>query len=352
MALQAQQTTYQPVPAPEPGMWTEVSDGVHWARIPLPFKLDHVNVWLVEDECGWALFDCGIDSEPVREIWSQLLSSLPGSRPITRIIATHGHTDHVGCAGYLVDRLGVPFAATRIEWLSAQTRPEMDGVGTDSDNESFLLSHGCPLSEIPLMREEADAIWRYLGPMPPAFAELHGGDTLRIGARLFRVMVQGGHADAHAVFHCPEDGLLLVGDQVLARISPVVAVLGRHAVQDPLGQYLASLEALAAIPADTLVLPGHGAPFSNLRARIEQLKSHHADRLSELEQLLAGSMSAYAAAGKLFKRAFDSGHRRLALGETLAHLHRLDRDVRVVSTPGPRGVMLWRRTSGAIAWSA
>lgn len=337
---------------PAPGEWVEVSDGVYWARIPLPFKLDHVNVWLVDDSDGWALFDCGIDSEPVRDVWSRLLATLPDSRPITRIVATHGHTDHVGCAGYLAELLAVPFVGTRGEWLAAQTRYGKDDVGASKDNEEFLISHGCARNDVAIMREETGAIWRYLGPMPLRLVELNDGDEIRIGRRLFRVLVFGGHADDHALFHCADDGLLLAGDQVLARISPVVAVLGRQGAQDPLGEYLRSLGALSGLPADTLVLPGHGAPFSDIRSRVDQLKTHHANRLSELEQLLAVPMSGYIAAGRLFQRAFDSGHRRLALGETLAHLHRLEAEQRVHSFEGPQGVTFWRRVSAAASKSA
>ena len=103
----------------------EVAPGILWARIPLPFRLNHVNVWLLREGDGWTLIDTGTADNAARGVWDQLLAGPLSGAPIVRLIATHGHTDHVGLAGWLFNRAGgVPYHITLTEWLSAQLRVE------------------------------------------------------------------------------------------------------------------------------------------------------------------------------------------------------------------------------------
>ena len=44
----------------EAGETLPVAPGVMWLRSPLPFKLDHINLWLLEDGDGWTVVDTGI----------------------------------------------------------------------------------------------------------------------------------------------------------------------------------------------------------------------------------------------------------------------------------------------------
>ena len=45
-----------------PGAVKEIVRGVHWVRMPLPFQLDHINLWLIDDYDGWTLIDTGINT--------------------------------------------------------------------------------------------------------------------------------------------------------------------------------------------------------------------------------------------------------------------------------------------------
>lgn len=73
-----------PVP-PEPGETIEVRPGVFWARFPLPFRLDHVNVYLIEDGDGLALIDAGIDNAQSRAMWEALLAGPLQGRKLTHL---------------------------------------------------------------------------------------------------------------------------------------------------------------------------------------------------------------------------------------------------------------------------
>src|ERR671922_1767862 len=80
---------------PAPGETIEVAPGIHWLSMPLPFALDHINLWLVQDEDGWAIVDTGIGNEQTRALWERIL---PRFQPIRRVVITHYHPDHAGNA--------------------------------------------------------------------------------------------------------------------------------------------------------------------------------------------------------------------------------------------------------------
>src|SRR5262245_50264100 len=86
---------------PAPGTTIEVAPGIHWLRMPLPFALDHINLWLLEDDDGATLVDCGYGDAATRAIWERHFETTLSTRPLRRIVATHCHPDHVGNAAWL-----------------------------------------------------------------------------------------------------------------------------------------------------------------------------------------------------------------------------------------------------------
>src|SRR5690606_30331897 len=105
---------------PAPGEAMEVAPGVLWARMPLPVRLNDVNVWILADDDGWTVVDCGLDSSETRAAWDRLISGPLKGKPIRRLVATHGHVDHVGLAGWITERFNMSFHATRACWLWAR----------------------------------------------------------------------------------------------------------------------------------------------------------------------------------------------------------------------------------------
>jgi glyoxylase-like metal-dependent hydrolase (beta-lactamase superfamily II) len=97
--------------APELGKTMQVSEGLYWARLPLPFVLNHVNVWLLDDGDGWTILDCGVDTQDLRRLWGEILDN----RRVNNIIASHGHPDHMGLARWLVEETHASFITTQIE---------------------------------------------------------------------------------------------------------------------------------------------------------------------------------------------------------------------------------------------
>jgi glyoxylase-like metal-dependent hydrolase (beta-lactamase superfamily II) len=164
--------------------------------------------------------------------------------------------------------------------------------------------------------------------VPRSFRRMFDGESIRIGAgpharRQFRVITGFGHAPEHASLMCFEEGILISGDMVLPTISTNVSVYDVEPEADPLSRYLESIDRLASLPAETLVLPSHGLPFFGLRTRVSQLHAHHRERLDAALQACDVPRTADELLPVLFRRPLDQHQVTFAFGEALAHLHHL-----------------------------
>ncbi len=309
---------------PAPGEAIEVAPGVLWARMPLPVRLDHVNVWLLAEADGWTAIDCGLDSPETRAAWQKLASGPMRGKPIRRLVATHGHVDHVGLAGWITEDFGAPFHATLAAWLWSRVTFQGRNDPTSATSLEHLRVHGCAPRHIDAYATNRGPLLRLFGQPPLAHIRIRDNDTLEMGGRRWRVLTADGHADEHASFLAVDGDVVIAGDQVLQRISPVVGVFAGEPLADPLTDYLTSLERFRGLPATTLVLPSHGLPFRGLDHRLDQLAEHHRRRLDLAQGALERPLTATECAHVLFARAMAEGQWYLALAETLAHLHRLE----------------------------
>ena len=316
---------------PTPGDVTEVAPGVRWVRMNLPFALDHINLWLLRDRDedtgrdGWAIVDCGITNDATRDAWTRIFEERLDGLPVLRVIVTHMHPDHVGLAHWLTERWGCRLWISATDWNAARMASQQTtGFGGDAA-ATFFREHGL-VDEASLARVRARSNYyaSMVPEVPRQFRRLLDGQVLRIGDHAWHCLAGHGHSPEHISLHCPELGVLIAGDMVLPRISTNVSVIDLEPEADPLPLYLASLERLRALPADTLVLPAHGGPFRGLHVRIDQLARHHDERLAEtLAACTAAPSSAADLLPVLFKRKLDLHQTTFAMGESIAHLHAL-----------------------------
>jgi glyoxylase-like metal-dependent hydrolase (beta-lactamase superfamily II) len=331
---------------PLPGETVPIAAGVLWLRMPLPFALDHINLWLLEDGAGWTIVDTGYAMPETRALWEQIFAERLGGRPVTRIIVTHYHPDHIGLAGWLCERWRVRLWTTEKEWLHARAMSrESDDFA--SSRREFARRAGLDAASSELFGEHGKGYRRGVPSVPPSFQRIADGMTLAIGGREWRVVVGEGHAPELACLYCAETGVLISGDQVLPKISPNVSVQAHEPAGDPLARYLASLAKLrAAMPAETLVLPSHNLPFYGLHARIDALAAHHQVRCEEILAACATPQSALDLLPLLFRRPLDRHQIAFALGEALAHLHYLNGLGALHRVLGADGVHRFMRTGG------
>ena len=309
---------------PAPGTTVAIAPGVRWLRMPLPFALDHINLWLVDDGPCWTVVDCGYGGAKTTALWQQLFAECLDGKPIGRILVTHYHPDHIGLAGWLAERWEAPLWITEKEWLHARM---MTGEGSPDfarAARSFARRAGLDPDESSLFAERHAGYRHGVPSVPPAYRRIADGDDIAIGGRLWRVIVGEGHAPELACLYCAETGVLIAGDQILPRISPNISVPPHEPGGDPLARYLASLDKLRrALPPDTLVLPSHNLPFHGVHLRIDELAAHHRQRCAEVIGACTRPHSAVDVMPLMFKRRLDRHQTAFALGEALAHLHYL-----------------------------
>ena len=309
---------------PEPGTVLQVAPGIRWLRMPLPFALDHINLWLIEEGDGWTLVDTGLGNRATRDLWKASLDTLLAGRPLKKIVVTHYHPDHAGNASWLCERFNAPLWMTRGEFLTVHS--VLHGVASFSAAASSALfrTNGMEPAQAAALNARGDLYSKLVPAFPPQHRRLMEGQTVSFGGEDWRVIVGFGHAPEHASLFCERLNVLISGDMLLPKISTNVAVRPIDPMADPLGLFLSSIRRYRELPEDVLVLPSHGIPFRGAHVRVAQLEAHHAERLDALVgACTATPKSAAELLEVLFRRKLDSSQIFFAMGEAIAHVHHL-----------------------------
>ena len=322
---------------PSPGTTIEVAPGIHWLSMPLPFALDHINLWVVRDDAGWCIVDTGIGDERTRGVWDKLLERFS---PVTRVVLTHYHPDHAGNAEWLCTRFGVELWTTQGEYLTAHAvRASAAGYTTEAVLEVFKRN-GLDTDRHKAMSGRGNRYAQLVPGFPHSYRRIIDGDIVQLGENRWRAMVGHGHAPEHLSLYCKELNVVIAGDMLLSTISTNVSVWSIDPEGDPLRLFLDSIARYRQLPADVLVLPSHGKPFRGAHERVAQLEQHHQERFAELKEVLkAKSASAGELLPVLFRRPLDAHQTFFAMGEAIAHLHYLYYAGEAKRSRGADGIM-------------
>jgi glyoxylase-like metal-dependent hydrolase (beta-lactamase superfamily II) len=330
---------------PEHGTATQVADGVLWFRLPLPMRLDHVNVYALDDGDSWTVIDTGFNSRKTRGIWAEMMQGPLGGKPIGRVVVTHHHPDHVGLAGWLQSDFGAELVTTRTAWLFARMLTLDVQEKPAAETLTFWREAGMDADLFAKRAEErpfnfADIV----APMPLGFTRIQQGQTIQMGGRTWDIHMGNGHAPEHATFWSRDDHLVISGDQILSSISPNIGVYATEPMADPVGEWLEACERLQPLAReDHLVLGGHKLPFTGLPMRMKQLIDNHHGALRRLTDYLDTPRTAPDCFVPLFKRSIGEGEYGLALVEAVAHLNHLLHLGQVTRVARNDGAWLWQR---------
>lgn len=329
---------------PESGDIREVAPGIHWVRMALPFALDHINLWLIEDDDGWAVVDTGVADNGTKAAWREIFNNKLGGKPVKRVIVTHLHPDHVGLAGWITRKFGVTLEMSRTDYLMCRTLVADTGNPPPDEALDFYRAAGFSQRALDSYASRFGGFGERVHRLPDVFKRRKEGDVLTIGGRDWKVIVGSGHAPEHVCLYCAELNVLISGDQVLPRISSNVSLHPTEQHANPLQDWIDSCKKLkAALPPDTLVLPAHNEPFYGLHERLDALVDGHEEGLASLLDMLDEPKRAIDVFPALFKRKIGADVFFMATGESLAHLACLvDRGDALV-TRDEKGVDWYRR---------
>jgi len=313
-----------PFPAPPAvGETIEVAPGILWARIPLPFRLDHVNIYLIEDGDGWAVLDAGINNDAAKAAWNALLTGPLKNRRLTRLIITHFHPDHIGLAGWLCERFSLPLLTSQTTYLGCLTISLQPGALDAQVYRDFYLRNGMDDETTARVATQGHGYLKMVAALPPTFERLVAGDVVKIGGRSFSVMSGEGHAPEQIMLCCEEENLFFAADQVLEKITPNVSVWAVDPDGDPLGLFVRSLNGLKMnMRPDALILPGHRLPFIGLAPRCDELIVHHEERCAMIADACSKApCSVWDLLPVVFPHVTDPHQLSFAFSEVFAHVN-------------------------------
>ena len=333
--------------APDEGKAQEVAPGVLWMRLPLPMALDHVNIFALDEGDSWTIIDTGFDSKRGRAIWDRLLAGPLAGKPVSRVVVTHHHPDHIGLAGWFQAQ-GAELLTTRTAWLYALMLGLDEQAAPLPQQIAFWRAAGMP--DDLLQARSAARPFNFadvVAPLPLGFTRLVEGQAITMGGRRWTIRMGNGHAPEHATFWSLDDDLILGGDQLLPSISANIGVYPTEPDADPLGEWLDSCAAFTPFAHDPhLVLPGHKLPFTGLPLRLHQMTENHLGALNRLRAHLTTPRTAAQCFLPVFKRDITGDAYGLALVEAVAHLNHLLHRGEVSRTMDANGVWNWALNDG------
>ena len=323
---------------PAPGETREIADGVWWLRMPLPFKLNHINLWLLDDDDGWTIVDTGVNNDEIKACWETIEAKHFVDKPVKRVIVTHFHPDHVGLAGWLCERYGVELTMTLSEWTQARLNSLEPAESKAAVMLPFYARIGFDDEQLDMVRERGAYFAKVMHMPPGHFNRIEEDDEVIIGGHAWRIILTEGHALKHACLYCADKNILISGDQVLPRITTNVSVYPQEPEANPLHLFLTSMDKFRDLPTDTLVLPSHDWPFRGMHERLDHMIEHHDERLDATLDACIEPATAVDVLNKLFTRKLDNHQIFFAVGEALAHVHYLMGQGRVAREMGDDGV--------------
>jgi glyoxylase-like metal-dependent hydrolase (beta-lactamase superfamily II) len=335
---------------PALGQALQVAPGILWIRMALPFALDHINLWLLEDveetehgtRQGWTAVDCGVTNPGTQDAWRQLFAGPMKGLPILRVVVTHMHPDHMGLAHWLCEQFNAPLFMNATEYQAALLASTGASNFGGKSTQKFFADHGW---NDPADQQQIQGRVSYYANMvpkvPESYHRLMEGSQIQIGSNTWECISGWGHSPEHMALYSHSAKVLISGDMVLPKISTNVSVYAQEPEANALALFMRSLKKLDVLPSDALVLPSHGRPFKGLHTRTAQLLKHHEDRLDEvLEACQERAGSAHDMLQVIFKRPLDFHQTTFAIGESVAHLHALWFAGKMQRTKDAQGI--WR----------
>jgi len=333
------------IEVPETGSLRQLADDLYWARFQLPFRLNHINIYMLDTPDGWLLIDSGVNNDVTAAHWRQLLAGPLSGQPVSAILITHHHVDHMGYCGPLAALTGAPVSTSQPEadhgqWLIGLSPDEFGAIMA-----STYARYHLPDDIVAGVRQKGSRYRANTAPLPP-FSILQPGEVITSKKGSWEVRIDTGHSDAQISLMDRQRRLFISVDFLLPRISPNISADIRDPDFDLLSHYFTYLGEMTSLPEDMSIFPGHDWPFRAGGARALALIDHHRHRLDQLcAAASSGGLSVFSAMDVLFGRLFGDHEMYFAAGEARAHLTHLVATDRLICTQTNDGFDLYEQKS-------
>ena len=324
MQIKEEKISFPYIEPPKAGELTRITHGIFWARLSLPMLIDHVNVYILEDDEGLTLIDTGLNFSNCRAAWIDILNKKFRNKQVKKIVITHHHPDHIGLLGWFVKKYDLEVLVSRTSWLLArmlyfdrQEKPSAQAL-------EFWQKAGM---EKKILEEKkntkpfnfSDVVTFF----PLGFNALNQGDEITLGGKKWRVEIGQGHAPNHVTLWGLDCPIVFSGDQIIPGISSNLGVYPTEPLLDTVGLWLESCNKFLAISKKGhLVLPGHKLPFYGLPIRLKQLIDNHVQAIERIKNKLSKEeCTAVDLFHPIFKRKISSKEYGLALAEAVGHIN-------------------------------
>ncbi|MDA1066287.1 MAG: MBL fold metallo-hydrolase [Verrucomicrobia bacterium] len=309
----------------------KLEEDIWQLRLPLPYALDHVNVYLIQGDDGWTLVDTGLNISKARVLWEDTFSELRiGATDVEQIVVTHVHPDHFGMAGWLQEQFSTSEKQVPV-YVSAEDYQRFLGLWDKVKKEKtldamtrFFISAGISAEYAQVVTNTTRSTGTKTSPHP-LFTPIPYTGTLKMGNRNWEVIHAPGHADGQMIFYDPADRLFLSGDQLLMKITPNIGYW-HDTVPGVLQRYLDSLGQLRNYDV-RVGYPGHKWLIYDWQQRIAEMLAHHKERLAKTFEAVEQSagISANGVSQAVFRLGELNAHQStFAIAETMAHLDSLE----------------------------
>jgi glyoxylase-like metal-dependent hydrolase (beta-lactamase superfamily II) len=309
---------------PKFGEMKQIASDLYWVQFELPFRLNHVNLFLMDTPTGWLIIDAGLKSDHSIDHWNALIDGPMKSKKVSGLLITHYHPDHIGMAGWIQEKFDIPCYITEKELFTAKTFRSMPDDEYAKIFRNVFVRAGMSEEDLIAMGP-ATRLYKNRVHELPEFEVIKEGHEIISNYGKWIVRTDSGHSPEHVSLLDTKRNLYLSGDFLLPRISPNISDNFFDPLDDRLGEYIKYLNEIKSIGSETSVFPGHDWPFKNGAQRAQDLIDHHNNRLNILiNELKDKSITIMDSISLIFDRKIGNEQMHFAIGEARAHLIHLD----------------------------
>ena len=204
------------------------------------------NCVLFEDDAGSTLIDSGYVAHAEQTL-ALVLHALENHRnpKLRRVINTHLHSDHCGGNALLARR-------TRCEIVI----PEGNSYGVRNWDQRFLSFEATG--------QRCDRF---------DFTDtISAGDVLTLGGCEWEALAAPGHDVDSVMLHCEDEGILISGDAIWEDgCGAMFPTANPKTLDEDISAAFETLGLVESLDA-RLIVPGHGAPFTDVEGAIERTR--------------------------------------------------------------------------------